>query len=133
MFIILFPVYGTIIIVPALVHSVFCIYQGNFDTSTWYFSNKMTTPFDFSTVSGWYMTLLTYAVGAIPCFSIMLATMSFMVCSCYYIQATCNHFQVILGECDAIVSARSGNEIEKSKIISEKMKAVVSQHIDITE
>lgn len=90
-------------------YSIFNMWMGNFETSTWLLPYAFTVPFDTSTVYGWYMFwfLQLYAALAYS-LSITCATTFFGGC-CFYIIAICEHFQFYIKKIDA------GVEIMDSK------------------
>lgn len=81
------------VIVPSILHSFFCMWQGNFDTSKWFFASYLYVPFDLSIIFLWYLTLLFEGIIAAN-FSFVFATItSYFVSCCTYIEACCEHFQ----------------------------------------
>lgn len=75
-----------------LIHSFFAICTGNIDPSKWNLTFGLVMPFDMTTVFGWYLAwfleynmAFTYSVA-------MVATTSYFVALCIYIEAICDHF-----------------------------------------
>lgn len=117
---------------------IYCMYVGNFDTSTWPLPFNMAVPFDTSSIIGWYLlwfiqtnTAFSYCLGTIA------PTAYFMNC-CLYIITLCDHFNCIINSINEHVEGyhQIKNKLKTKKInlqIKEKLGRAVKHHEEILE
>lgn len=104
--------------VIALIFSIYCIYVGNFDTSTYYLPLRIAAPFHIDSVFEWYLFwALQLNFGFSYSFCVIPAA-SFFVCSCFYLSAMCDHFNYLI----ALVEA------EFDRNVNETMNKCSSDH-----
>lgn len=80
----------------ALLYSFYCMLTGNYDTTTWILSYKLSVPFDKTTVDGWYLFWLISIQIGIPYSLAMILLMSYFAGCCYYIIGICYHFKLVI-------------------------------------
>lgn len=125
--------YTALMVAPALVHPIFCMIHGNFDTTTWLFPSAMDVPFSVLTPLGFYARVLICGQGALL-HMVLLALVIPYLLSCFsYITACCKHFQLIINECDALIKTERCNKNEQIKAIFRKMTTGIKMHIKIME
>lgn len=82
-----------------ILFSTYCVCVGNYDTSSWISLFGLDLPFK-QTVWGWYLTWFCQInmsiVFALICFPIT----SYFICCCFYIDAMCSHFEILINSID---------------------------------
>ncbi|XP_055305885.1 odorant receptor 22c-like [Sitodiplosis mosellana] len=96
----------------ALLYSFYLIRFGNFDTSTWFLPFTMVVPFDTSSVEGWYWFWFIQFSASLSYIMCMVSVSSYFMCCCFYIEAICDRFGVII---NSIRKSVKQNQIEKDK------------------
>lgn len=95
--------------VPFFVHSLFCMWQGNFDTSTWFWILKLATPFDTSNIFVWYgLVIVGDFMAMVNTFLGTTIIMYFMSCS-FYVDASLQHFHFVSNKIEEIINKNSIN------------------------
>lgn len=79
-----------------LIYAVYCIANGNYDTSRWYLAMNMSLPFDQTRVDGWLLTLIVQLLMASSYAMCMTSFTSYFVSCCYYLSAMSDHFNVLI-------------------------------------
>lgn len=105
------------ILALAMIYSCVCMWQGNYDTSTWYLPYYLYVPFDTSTVFGWYLQLPT--TQAIFCYSytyVSATTICYFVNSCIYIVACCDQLKLMIGIMNEKFTQIPSRVVKKSKV-----------------
>lgn len=121
-------------ILPSFIHSVVCMWCGNFDTSTWFFFLQVKVPLvDSSNIFVWYsMVILEILLVCTSSFLYGTIITYYMSC-CYYIEACCEHFRLICQKIDEKIDEDPDKMIENIKNIEEKLGDAVSFHVSINE
>lgn len=97
----LFVLYQQSAFVFAFFYSIYCIYEGNLDTSTYYLPLRLATPFNIEqSLFGWYLVWALQFMGGITYMFAIVVTLHF-VCCCFYLEALCNHFDLLIESVDA--------------------------------
>lgn len=81
--------------IAALFYSFYCIYAGSRDTSTWILAFNILVPFDTQNLFGWYLKWFICLTMSISYASAVTLITSYFVSCCLYIQAICNHFNML--------------------------------------
>lgn len=126
------------VFVAAFLYSMYCIYRGNFDTSIWPLPFNYAVPFDETTVWGWYLMWFIQTNSAISYVSGVLSTTSYFMACCLYIDAICNHFELLVYSIDKATQQylTEMNQTRKLKLrrkIKESFIDTVKQHVEILE
>lgn len=103
----------------SVIHSVICMWHGNFDTSTWFLSIQMSVPFDTSSIFGWYMKWVLQACGGFVYNTSIPALVPYFVCCCFYIGACCEHFRIKYEQFDANIAnhnEKQGGKFKEGKV-----------------
>lgn len=125
---------GTFGILPSIIHSMICMWHGNFDTSSWFFATKMSLPFDTSTVYGWYISLIFETLFPFAAIAIAMPPVSLLVGCCLYVVAHRDHFKAIVNKMDAKISLNTKTcWILKMGEIDSDFEDMISFHVKITE
>lgn len=84
-------------VLPAIFYSLYSIWCGNHDTSTWYTMYDMSVPIDTTTFIGWYFQLFIIQTpfGLMYCIVCSGIFAHFLSC-CLYIQAGREHIQMLI-------------------------------------
>lgn len=125
------PLFGIAVVylIAVFLLTIFYMVQGNFDTNTWTFDQKMEVPLSSaSNIFGWYLRTFTYALGVFTYCSIVSTIFPFVTGCSFYIQACCKHFEMIINDCDEINCSQRNS---KAETIAEKMKCAVLFHMKI--
>lgn len=78
------------------ISSIYNIYNGNLDTSTWDLTFDIVVPFSTETLFGWYILFFIEFIMALSYAICMPTTTSYFVSSCFYIDAICSHFDALV-------------------------------------
>lgn len=120
-------------------YAIFCVFSGNYDTSTWLQPYNLIVPFKTTTYLGWFMLyLIQVYLGTVYSLSKSSVTTYFMCC-CYYVEALCQHFEYKVHTIKTYFSQQhhSKMNIEKSRLsrreLEAKMKDLIKHHIMTTE
>lgn len=124
--------------VASLFYSFYCVWCGNYDTSTWPLPFNILVPFDTTSLWGWYLLwFVQFSMGLSYTGCLTAITSYFMSC-CLYICAICDHFDFL---CDSIMNDVDRNRIEKDQQkyrvrhqqIEEKIGRMIKVHDKIYE
>lgn len=121
-----------------LIVAILGICNGNFDSSAFNLPLNVVVPFNTDAAIGWlvfwffqFNLALTYAVG-------MILITTHFAGFCYYIIATCNHFDLSIDsisfDCERIQQEK--NRQKHSKMwcdAREKLKKTIEMHVEIYE
>lgn len=111
----------------SLIHSWISMGNGNYKTSTWFSPYKFHSPFDTSTVFGWYMLwLIQVYAGYTYNLSISVIIMYFVSC-CFYIEACCKHFITLYNEFDSYLT----KDERKSIAAKRQLHEAILFHIEV--
>lgn len=80
----------------SLIHSWVSMWNGNYETSTWFVPYKLVVPFDTSSIFGWYMLWLIQIYAGYTYVLSISAVISYFVSCCFYIEACCEHLFLVL-------------------------------------
>lgn len=103
LFMVLFFTCGTVMVSGGM--SMWCIYQGNLDTSTWFLPCNLVLPIDKSTPFGWYCELFLQAIGGYEFVLTITSTVTFFGGCSYYVQACFKQFKYMFDEIDRKIRA----------------------------
>lgn len=121
----------TISVFPPLIHSSLRMWQGNFDTSTWFSIYRMAMPFDTSSIFGWYgLVLAGILMGPTPVFTITAIITYFMSCS-FYVDACCQHLLFLYFQIEEKINENPRKSFENISEIKRKLGKAVSLHVKI--
>lgn len=76
-------------------YSIYFILIGQYDTSTWPTSIELPLPFGTATIWGWYLHFITFTILDLMYMVFMISATTYFVCSCLYINAMCDHIDLI--------------------------------------
>lgn len=120
------------VLTASVLYSSICVLFGEYDTSNWILQFPIYTPFNKSTVIGWYCEwFIQFIIGASYA-SYMSTITSFFVCCCFYIMTLCNHFdalcQLLKNDVQGKNSFGNGHQFHKRihKIISKAIEIHVT-------
>lgn len=113
--------------------------MGNYDTSAWQLPFDIVVPFDTGNLCGWYsMWMIQFKINLFYGAGFTAITSYFLAC-CLYIQAICDHFDLISNSFMENVEqnqceTNSTNCDRKSYLqVNQKMKQMVDIHVKIYE
>lgn len=118
--------------------SIYYIYIGNFDTSTWPILYDLKGLFEANTIWGWYLLwFLTSSMDLSYTLSMSSTTTYFISC-CIYIGAICDHFNVSMCSTQELVKRnrmeKDSEERELNQLkIREQMQTSIGIHSQIHE
>lgn len=114
----------------SVLYSVYCIFSGNHDTSTWILPYKANVPFDMDTIHRWYIVLFVQANMSFSYFLVMIMISSCFVCCCFYIEALGEHFEFIINSLKGDVEPnRTGGNAALHQKKYQKIKETLSQAV----
>lgn len=121
----------SVVILPPLIYSIICLLYGNFDTSTWFLALKMSTPFDTSNISGWYLSYILGSALFVPYITALECVLTSLVSSCFYLGAIREHCESMFQTLDSKIDQISSTEDTwRTKTVFDN---VISFHVKITE
>lgn len=114
-------------------YSIYCVLNGNYNTSSWLKPYNLVVPFETESISGWFMLYLIQCyLGTVYSLSKSSVISYFMSC-CLYVAALCQHFALIVDQIKEINTKRlkmKGFELRKANIeVKIKMKELVIHHL----
>lgn len=98
MFMMLFFTVGTIMVTGVM--SIWCIYQGNLDYSTWFLPYNIILPIDKSTPLGWYSEFLIQTFTGYGFVLTITTTVTLFGGCSYYIQSCLEQLKHMFNELD---------------------------------
>lgn len=114
------------------IQSIYCICTGNYDTSTWSLSSKITVPFNTETIWGWYLLWFVHFNMGFSYVLSMVSITSYFVCCCFYISTICDHFDLHIKSADKYSDQLLKKKKQKKrKGIYRSIKNSIFQAIDI--
>lgn len=118
----------------ALAYAIYCIYMGNFDTSTWNLPMNVVVPFDTQSIFGWLMKWMYEFGGAVSYFLSMTIPTIYFVGFCRYIVAICKHFELLIDairlDVEQIQSDQNGRQKHH---VREKLSQLIDLHENVLE
>lgn len=81
--------------VLSLFLSIYCIYVGDVDTSTWQLPYPCSVPYDTKEIWKWYTVLILEACATYLYTTVSTSLTSYFTCCCWYIDGICDHFDMI--------------------------------------
>ena len=120
----------------AFFSAIFDICNGNIDVSAWNLPVPVELPFDIKSIFGWFLNwFFQFGSGTVYSFCMILTTTHF-VCFCYYIIATCKHFDLFIeslhADCDKIEKEKNTQKHPKMwSNVRENLQHIVEIHINI--
>lgn len=99
------------LIVAPVLYSIYCIFCGNLNTSTWLLPLQVWVPFDSRSIWGWYFLwfIQSNILGSYPL--CLTSITSYFVSCCTYVTAFCDHFDALMKSINKKVE-----EIQKGKM-----------------
>ena len=101
--------------------SIYNIYIGNLDTSTWELNFKTAVPFSTEPIWGWYIKYFFQLLMSLSYSICMTTTTSYFVSGCFYIDAVCNHFDALIDSLKEDIEHLDGTNGSKPIKVTQKM------------
>lgn len=115
----------------AFILSIYNVFIGNLDTSTWALPFSLTVPFDIERISGWYILCFIQFIMGISYSSCISTMTSYFISGCFYIGAICDHFDTLI---DSIKESKPTKSAPKTfENIKEKLNSLVEIHVQLYE
>lgn len=92
----LYVVFHTLEFVIVVFYVVSRMWVGDYDTSTWHLSFKMSLPFDLTKPSGWWQAWFLEFNIAFSYSLCMTADTTYFVCVCLYVCTMCDHVGLLM-------------------------------------
>lgn len=73
--------------------SIYCVYIGDVDTSTWQLRFQYSLIFNSNNLWNWYFAWVCECMSAMAYASCIVASTTYFICCCLYIEAICEHFK----------------------------------------
>lgn len=124
-----------IIFTAPLFVSIYFIFIGNFDTSTWALPLHMIVPFSRETIYGWYLLwFIQWCMGILYGLCTVIIT-AFFVCCCYYINGLCDHFNITVQSMSNIKSIQMKSRMNRNteQEVTRKLCKALKVHVDLIE
>lgn len=118
---------------PSIIHSIFCMMNGNFDTSKWLLYLQISVPFDRSNVSTWYFCLLLQVLSLVGPILTIATTFTYFASCCFYINACFEHLRFFLHQIDEIHVVYSKNMANNVIETNKKLTDAIFLHLKIIE
>lgn len=132
-----FYVNECIFLIPPL-FSLYNIFTGNLDVSTWALPMDLSVPFDTNTLWGWYLMWFFQFNISICYVSCTITITTYFVCCCIYIGAICEHFRFMydfaMENVEQNRNEKNPQEYERRRfLINEQMGKAANIHAKIFE
>lgn len=114
MFIVISFTVGTILLSFGM--SLWNVYEGNYDSATWFLPYQIKLPIDKSTMSGWYFELLLQAYTGYAFVLTITSTVTFFGSCSFYIEAGLNQFKHMFMGIDNSVANEEDDKIAEKQI-----------------
>lgn len=116
----------------AVIYSFYCMWSGNFDTTTWLLPYNLYLPFDTSTIYLWYVLwLMQCYIGLVYSLSVTCVTTYFESC-CLYIVALCEHSNALIQSFSLSIEwYRKSQRIEMNKQSVKEQKLQLNKIIEL--
>lgn len=114
----------------SFVYSIYCVWNGDYDTSKWILLFNLIVSFETSTLWGWYLIWFIQVNMAVIYVLGMITTTSYFVCSCFYIEAICDHFAQLLHSTSNVIKR---NKSQRNLKTREKLFHAIKIHAKIFE
>ena len=101
--------------------SIYNICIGNLDTSTWELTFKTAVPFSTEPIWGWYILCFFQFLMPLSYSMCTLATTSYFISGCFYIDAVCNHFDALIDSLKEDIEPSDGTNRSKPIKVNQKM------------
>lgn len=115
--------------------SIYNIYVGNLDTSTWELTFKTAVPFSTEPIWGWYILYFFQFLMSLSYSMCMPATTSYFVSGCFYIEAVCKHFDALIdslkGDIEPNVVTNGSKQIKVTQKMYGKFKEKLRNSIEV--
>lgn len=121
------------IFVMILMNSFKCIWEGNFDTTTWKTLYNIVVPFDTTTIIGWYLHYIVQCYLACTyCYNQPTVITFFMGC-CLYVETLCKHFKCLIhkSQIDFENQVPTINDLSKKRKIESQVKRNLIQAVQL--
>lgn len=123
-------------IMPTFLYSIYCVAIGSFDASKLFLPFHLMVPFNIQSIWGWYLLcMIQYNLGMVYIFC-MVSIISYFVCCCFYIDASCEYFGHLIRSMDGLIS-RTHKTKDMWKLLkmyrkaTGKIKKAVELHVNI--
>lgn len=120
-------VYSTCLLI-----SFYCIYSGNYDTSTWTTTYNLVIPFDTDNFWRWYIMWFVRFNMGMTYTAVTTSATSYFVGCCLYISAMCDHFGFIMrSTAEDVERLEHVEQSFKRDTLTRNLKKKLSQAIEI--
>lgn len=123
---------------PSLLFAIYNILIGDYDVSTWDLPFNIAVPFDGHVFWGWCLKWFIQINMAFAYAVCLVTATSYFLCCCLYINAICDHFNVLMDTVNEEVKlyreAAHPLELRKfSQKIKDKLVKAVAIHVKVLE
>lgn len=118
--------------ISSLVGSIYNIWTGNFDTSTWSLTYNLVVPFETKTIWSWYFMWFLQCNMGFSYASCMVPVTVYFVCCCIYLCAIGDHFKLLIGAIKKDAEQFQGEKnLPKKKDIYKRIKENLCNAVDV--
>lgn len=123
--------------VAALIYAIYSICTGNTDTSTWNLPLNLIVPFNTQPIWGWYLKWFFELSSGFAYALCNIIPTTYFVCSCLYIVAICNHFEMVIEsighEVGPIQNEESQENHQEKAFVQENLLKSIHIHVNVLE
>lgn len=117
----------------SVLYSLYSMYIGNFDTSTWILPYKMSFPFTSESILVWYFVLFVQSQCGVAYALPNISVISYFIGCCYYIIGICDHNKSAISSIEENVKRNeieqnAFNRADRNKKIREQFSTVLEIH-----
>lgn len=129
---------NAILPVCSLIHSIYDIINGNYDTSAWILPFRISVPFNTDCIWGWYLLFFITINLAFAYALAMSSLTSYFISCCFYISAVCQHFDLIIASVEEDVALNQDEKnlfkyMKREKKIKENLCKAINIHTEMYE
>lgn len=92
----LYVVFHTLEFLIVIFYVIGCVFVGDYDTSSWHLSFKMSLPLDLTNAWSWLAAWFLEFNIAFSYSLCMTADTTYFMCVCLYISTMCDHFGLLM-------------------------------------
>lgn len=135
----IFVFFQTFSIVFIFFFSIYLIWIGNVDTSTYFLPLRLAAPFSTDTLLGWYTFWFYQFVDIIAFLGAAIVTALHFGGYCFYLQALCDHFDYLIQSNDNELNQNRGSgprqvsATRRSSIARKNLSNAIEHHNTIYE
>lgn len=121
-----------------LISPIYSIAIGNINPSNWKLMYDLILPFDKSQLFGWFVHYFAQFNVGLTYSLILVSVTSYFVCCCFYIDSTCEHFDILINSIRNSIQFND-TEDETMKVsanwrkVKQQLSEAVNLHVDIFE